>query len=396
MRTIGPTQVCDHCTLRRTLDHVIPADPAGPLTPLRAVILAAEPLTTRRWLHRSQDLLINLNQGHITLNHPTLDALPHRHTAEHLRAMLISTAILPPDPAGRVRRLENSLDTLLTDLDPTHRRTLTRWIRWQVLPPLHERAGAGLDVTNSVPNARNKIERTVAFLTDLQTHCRTLDATTQHDIDTWFAGPGAARWTARPFLAWAQERKHLPSRLELPAAYRGTRTPPADAEERWATATRLLTDDTLDPADRVAGLLITLYAQPLSRIITLTRSDITNAENTIRLRLGPDPLDLPGPLASLIQTLPVKRRAGTAEQLPNAWLFAGSQAGTHINAGALSNRLRRIGIEPRRMRLAAAEQLTREIPPAMLSGVLGLHTATIAKQTGQSGGNWSNYAAART
>ena len=48
------------------------------------------------------------------------------------------------------------------------------------------------------------------------------------------------------------------------------------------------------------------------------------------------------------------------------------------------------------MRLAAAEQLTREIPPAMLSGVLGLHTATIAKQTGQSGGNWSNYAAART
>lgn len=395
LRTIGAAQFCDHCTLRRTLDQIIPGEPAGQLALLRPAFLAAEPATTRRWLVRTQDLLASLDQGHISLDHATLDTLPHRATIGHLRALLITAAILPPDPTGPIRRLENSFDQLLADLDQPHRRTTARWIRWQVLPPLRQRATQGLDLTNSVANARNKIERTVAFLTALQARDRSLDSITQHDIDTWFAGPGAARWNARPFLVWAQERKHLPGLLDLPAGYSGTRTPPADAEERWATATKLLTDDTLDPADRVAGLLVVLYAQRLSRIITLTRSDITITGDTIQLRLGPDPLDLPEPLASLIQTLPVKRREGTAENLPNPWLFASSRAGTHVNAVNLGSRLRRIGIEPRRMRLAAAEQLSREIPPAMLSGVLGLRTATIAQQTSQSGGNWANYIADR-
>lgn len=393
LRTIGHVQACDSCALRRTVDQIIPAEPAGRLASLRPAFLAAEPATTRRWLVRNQDLLTGLDQGHISLDHATLDTLPHRATIGHLRALLVTTAILPPDPTGPIRRLENSLDRLLADLDQAHRRTITRWIRWKVLPPLRQRAAEGLDLTNSIANARNKIERTVAFLTALQACGRSLNNITQHEIDNWFAGPGAARWNARPFLAWAQERKHLPGRLDLPACYTGTRIAPADAEERWATATRLLTDDTLDPADRVAGLLVVLYAQRLSRIIALTRSDITITDPAVQLRLGPDPLDLPEPLASLIQALPVKRREGAAENLPSPWLFPGSRAGAHINAVPLGRRLRLIGIEPRRMRLAAAEQLSREIPPAMLAGVLGLRTATIAKQSSQSGGNWANYAA---
>lgn len=395
-RTIGPTQLCDHCTLRRTLDQVIPDQPAGRLTPLRPVILAAEPLTTRRWLTRNADLLTNLDHGPISLDHATLDTLPHPKAIEHLRALLVSTEILPPDPAGIIRRLENHFDTMLAGLDHGHHRAVTRWIRWKVLPPLRQRAAYGLVMDNAAANSRRRIEHTVAFLTTLQQHGRTLDTTTQHDIDVWFAQPGAGLWNARPFLAWAHERKHLPRHLTLPATYIGTRTPPGDPEERWTIATRLLTDYTLDPADRVAGLLVVLYAQPLSRIATLTRGDITIANNTVQLRLGPDPLDLPDPLARLIQTLPVKRRDGAAENLPNPWLFAGSLAGTHINPANLGERLRRIGIQPRRMRLAAAEQLSREIPPALLSGVLGLRTATIVKQTSQSGGNWANYAAGRT
>lgn len=395
-RTIGPTQLCDHCTLRHALDQIIPAQPAGLLAPLRPVILAAEPLTTRRWLARHADLLTALDQGRTSLDHATLDTLPHPKAVGHLRALLISAEILTPDPTGPIRRLENSLDQLLAELDQPHRRIIAGWIRWQVLPPLRQRAADGLELTNPVANARNRIERTIAFLTALQARGRTLNTITQHDIDDWFAGPGAARWNTRPFLAWAHKRKHLPQRVQLPpASYTGTPTAPADPEERWTTATRLLTDDTLDPADRVAGLLIVLYAQTLSRIITLTRSDITSDGDGVQLRLGVDPIDLPEPLASLIQTLPIKRREGTAENLPNPWLFPGQWAGTHIHAVNLSDRLRRIGIEPRRMRLAAAEQLSREIPPAMLSGVLGLRTATIAKQSSQSGGNWAKYAGAR-
>lgn len=389
------TRVCQACALRRELDKVIPAEPAGVLAPLRPVILAAEPLTTRRWLRRAHDLLTGLDQGRIPQDHSALDGLPHTKSVEHLRALMVGVQILPPDPAGPVRRLEGSLDRLLASLDQPHRRLVARWARWKVLPPLRQRAEQEGELRPAVANARRRIEQTVAFVTILQDQGRALIDATQHDIDQWFAGSGVARWNARPFLAWCLQHHHLPSQLELPAQYRGRPTPPADPEDRWALAARLASDDQLDPADRVAGLLVVLYAQPLSRIATLSRNDIVAIDDRVQLRLGPDPLDLPEPLSSLILTLPVTRRHSTAQQLPNPWLFTGGHAGKHIRAESLGIRLSRIGVEPRRMRLAAAEQLTREVPPAMLAGVLGLRISTAVQHASRSGGNWTNYAAAR-
>ncbi len=133
--------LCDHCALRRAVDQIIPAEPAGLLAPLRPAILAAEPLTTGRWLGRNTDLLTSLNQGRISLDHATLDTLPNTKAIEHLRALLISTEILPPDPAGMIRRLEHNLDTMLRGLDHDHQRAVTRWIRWKVLPPLRAAGG---------------------------------------------------------------------------------------------------------------------------------------------------------------------------------------------------------------------------------------------------------------
>jgi len=182
----------------------------------------------------------------------------------------------------------------------------------------------------------------------------------------------------------------------LPRSYKGAPSAPVDSEQRWRIAQQLVTDTTIDPVDRVAGALIVLYAQPLERIVTLTTDDvILTAHDGVQLRLGPDPLDLPEPFATLIRRLPHKRRDSTAQQLPNPWLFASSHAGRHLDANVLGDRLRQIGIPARRMRLAAAEQLCREIPPAMLAGVLGLHTATVARATAQTSGQWSNYPADR-
>lgn len=387
--------VCDRCALRRHLDQVIPPDRVGALHPLRPAILAAEPLTTRRWLDRAHDLLTDLDQERIGLDHAVLDGLPHPKAVEHLRALLISTGILPPDPTGVVRRLERNVDHLLASLNDEHCKIIRRWIRWKVLPRLRRRAEQGHELHLSVRNDRRKIEQAIAFLIGLQGDQRSLAECTQHDIDTWFAGPGAIRWVVRPFLAWSQRHHQLPAGLAFPSSYKGTRTPPADAEERWRIAQELLNNGNLDPVDRVAGALVVLYAQPLARIVTLTTADVIVTGDNVQLRLGPDPLDLPEPLASLIQTLPHKRRDSAAQHLPNPWLFPGNHAGKHLHGHALGTRLRRLGIEPRRLRLAAADQLCREIPPAMLAGVLGLHTATVARATAQTSGQWANYAADR-
>jgi len=393
---IDGIKVCARCALRRHLDQLIPPEPAGALHLLREAILRAEPVTTRRWLIRAHELLTGLHQGSIRLEHSTLDGLPQRKAVEHLRALLISTGILPPDPGRELRWLENGIPELLGDLNAQHHQITTRWIRWAVLPRLRRLAERGHQLTVVVRNERRKIEQVVVFLLLLEADSRVLPDCSQYDIDVWFAGTGAIRSRLRPFLVWAQRHRHLPAQLTLPRSYKGAPSAPVDSEQRWRIAQQLVTDTTIDPVDRVAGALIVLYAQPLERIVTLTTDDVILTDHDgVQLRLGPDPLDLPEPFATLIRRLPHKRRDSTAQQLPNPWLFASSHAGRHLDANVLGDRLRQIGIPARRMRLAAAEQLCREIPPAMLAGVLGLHTATVARATAQTSGQWSNYPADR-
>lgn len=383
--------VCERCALRRHVERVIPAGSEGRLHPLREVILRAEPLTTRRWLTRAEDLLTGLHTGSIRLDHAVLDALPQRKAVEHMRALMISTGILSGDPARQLRWLESRLPELLADLNAQHHQVATRWIRWAVLARLRRLADQGGELALAVSNTCRKIEQVTTFLLILEAGQRALGSCNQHDIDDWFAGPGAIRSRLRPFLAWAQRHRQLPAGLILPKSYKGRPTAPTDSEYRWQIAEKLAIDGTLDPVDRVAGALVVLYAQPLTRIVALTTADVIVTHDCVRLRLGPDPLDFPEPFASLICTLPRKRRESTADQLPNSWLFSSSHAGRHLAPGVLGERLRRIGIQPQAMRLAAADQLCREVPPAMLAGVLGLHTATVARATAQTSGQWANY-----
>jgi hypothetical protein len=120
----------------------------------------------------------------------------------------------------------------------------------------------------------------------------------------------------RPFLTWA--RTAATYRLGFTATEL-QRPPPrdGDAEHRWTIARTLLHNLDLDLVDRVAGCLVVRYAQPVARIVTLTAAEVSATDQGVRLRLGPDPLDIPEPLASLIRALPVKRGKSAAQQLPN-------------------------------------------------------------------------------
>ena len=386
---------CDRCALKRHVDQVIPAQPAGALVDLRPALLAAEPLTTMRWLARTQDLLRDLDQRHVALDHSVLDGLPRRRAVEYLRALLTAADILTPDTERPLRRFESDLEDLLDELDESDRKLLNRWVRWEVLARLRRRHDEGRTLTASMGNARRQIRQTVEFLTMLHDRQRTLGTVAQHDIDDWFAQPGHARWDVRSFLTWARRVRELPKDRVIPSRVVRPSTTPIDGEERWRIAKTLLTDDSIDPADRVAGALVVIYGQPISHIVTLTTGHVEVTEQRVCLRLGHHPLDLPEPLATLVQDLPTRRRDGIAEHLPNTWLFAGSHAGAPLKADSLAARLQRIGIDPGRMRVAAADQLARELAPAVLAEVLGIGHGTAARAVSRAGGDWANYAADR-
>ena len=82
-----------------------------------------------------------------------------------------------------------------------------------------------------------------------------------------------------------------------------------DDQHRWNTARRLLHDDTLKPDDRLAGLLVLLYAQTPAAICRMTIVDIETEVDPVRLHLGSSPIHLPEPVADLARLVTANRRA---------------------------------------------------------------------------------------
>ena len=55
----------------------------------------------------------------------------------------------------------------------------------------------------------------------------------------------------------------------------------SSSAKRWADARHLLNDDTLPTTDRVAGLLLILYAQKIATISQLTADDVDITGETV-------------------------------------------------------------------------------------------------------------------
>jgi len=149
------------------------------------------------------------------------------------------------------------------------------------------------------------------------------------------------------------------------------------------------------PHRPVAGALLLLYGQPLSRIATMTTSQITRRDGQTFLRLGRHDVPAPGPLASAITKLITDGRShrGVGSPQPTAWLFPGHLPGRPITPDTLGQRLRALGIYAQAGRRAALLDLAAQLPAAVLADLLGLHQNTAARWMHQAGGDWSRYAA---
>ena len=147
----------------------------------------------------------------------------------------------------------------------------------------------------------------------------------------------------------------------------------------------------------MAGCLLLLYAQPVTRIARLTRDHLHIVKDApARLKLGHQHLDLPEPLGQLISRLPVRSPGGIAAHLPsNGWLFPGRRPGQHIHATVLANRLAALGIDSRADRNSALLQYARELPPTVIGKLLGLHPNTVERWAILSGGKWVRYITGR-
>jgi hypothetical protein len=389
--------VCRRCILTDLLRDVLD-DGTGQISPALLPLFdglrqVERPLGCQTWLRREhiQRMLRSLARGHTPLTHEGINTLGAPRTVAYLRDLLMKHSLLP----ARDRHLlmfESWLASRLAAVDdPEQRKLLNQYATWDVLRKLRDTAARGQLGPTRDTTARDKIRKAAEFLTWLTDRGRTAAQCTQADLDVWHAEHRLARRTAQQFLRWCMRTGNMP-RLAIPNI--STRNPaPLDQHRRVTLIRRAVTDEQIPAMDRVAAMLLLLYAQPITRIVQLTLDDITSHDSQVLLRLGDPPTPVPEPFATLLLDYAAARpNTKTATNPDSRWLFPGRRAGRPIHPSTIEQRLRDLGFAPGRARTSAIRHLILQAPAPVVAGMLSYNNESLAVIAAEAAGPWSRYA----
>ena len=324
-----------------------------------------------------------------------LDELPDGKPLRHLRAVLVATGALPPRDE-HLARLEHWISATVAQREDAEQRALLhRYAIWHLLRRLRGRTNGRHVTHGQTVSVQQHVRAATTVLDWLTNHNLELGTARQGDLDAWLASEHSShRREAGHFIRWA--KRHKLTSLEFAATRWDGPTGALDAEQRWAQARRLLHDDTIKAEDRVAGLLVLLYAQRAAAIARLTLDHLHIDEQHVRVRLGREPIQLPEPLAALALRLVATRHghATIGDQGRSHWLFPGGRPSQPISAEQLTERLRQLGLRSGQARSTALFGLAAELPAAMLARLLGIHISVAVTWQRASSGDWTSYAAA--
>lgn len=391
---------CPRCVARRDLRRLLAAAPKQ--STLHNLVRIADetdsPAALYQWLRRgpSATWIRTLAEiGGAEIKHADLDVLVTGKRGIYLRHLLMTVGILP-QRNEYTEGLTTWLAGALTD-EHAESHIVRRFARWSVLRRARRRRRAATE--NSARWARQQVLVARDFCGWLERHGQTLATCRQADIDLWLATGGTRAYTVRYLIAWATRQGVCDQRLTVPMRRTLKATTPIGDVERWAMLTRLLTDDQV-PADvRVAGTLVLLFGQHVSRMVALsvTAVDMTAARPTITL--GRTPIALPdllrGPLARLLED--AQRGHASIHRTADArtWLFPGGQPGQHVGSEYMRTRLSEHGIIARAARNTALAEFAQDLPAEVLASTLGMHVNTAVAWRAQLQADYTDYLAAR-
>jgi hypothetical protein len=392
-------QTCLRCSLRRRLDDLLD-DGTGRVAPLLlpvfSALCAADASRGLCWLRSApvRDRLRGLATGDVALTHQGLDALGRSGGVEYLRDLLTAHRVLPQRDKHLGQFERWAADRLDTVAHAEDRATITAYLRWHQLRRLRADAGTVALTKSKADLARQQTNIAIKFLAWLRRRGRPLAACRQADVDAWFASPVTTRLHTRSFLVWAMDNRRCP-KLTLPR-HRGGVPRTMSQARRAELVAQLFVDESIELADRVAGCIVLLYAQPISRVAQVKVAHLEERGQEVWLPLAEEHIPPPEPLSSLALKLKAHRpNMATAANRESPWLFPGRSAGQPIQPKQLARRLASIGIS-RLGRLAAFHRLVTEIPAPVLAELLGYNPKVVTERAAELATDWAGYAALKS
>jgi hypothetical protein len=393
------SRTCVRCSLCRRLVPILD-DGSGSVAPFLAPLYerlcsTPKPLAAMTWLNQpaNRSRLSSLARGELPLTHEGIDTLAGSQSREFLRTLLIEAGLLEERDRylaafeawrrHRLRRIE----------DDEARREVGLYLAWRHSRNLQVRAEAGRLSAGAANLARDHTDAAVRFLSFLSSRGHSLAELTQGDVDAWFSS-ASNPMLAVDFVTFVVAHRRC-RRVRLPQPKR--QTSPGCPLSRLSEIVRRLLDDVSIPlSDRVAGLVVVMFAQPVTRVAALRLTDVHRREDgTVALALGDDPVSLPERVAELVSTYLEERVVENARGAGSPYLFPGRHPGHPMIAAWLTTRLNQLGIT-RHERQGALTHLLSEVPAAVVAKTIGYSPATTAARAARAGTDWQGYVALRS
>jgi hypothetical protein len=267
--------------------------------------------------------------------------------------------------------------------DHPDRAHLAAYARWKIGPDFARKLRTGQARPSSHRTCHHSLRIAIAFVRWLHDQNLALEQTRQADVDAWLIGPPSCARPTRAFLDWANTAGIVPA-LHVPRPVARTTLTPIDHATRLRHARSLLHNDDADQSIRIAGTLLLLYGQLITRVVRLRTEDVHIHHDDVLLRLGDDPIRVPEPLATLLRH--------QQEQSTGPWLFPGTKPGTHIGPERICRGLCQLGIRASTARPGALLALAVNVPAPILAELLGYHNDTTNHWRRAAAGDWARYA----
>lgn len=275
-----------------------------------------------------------------------------------MRSLLVDAGLLPYRDNNLARFEEWITRTAQRITDPRQRAAFVQFARWRHVRELRKRTSP---VHSSLTTSRRRELRLVMELLEwLQHQNRALASLTQSDMDRWRASGSAERHRVKPFLTWAHANGMV-RRIEILRK-------PGNALDMAGTAAgerAHLLHGILDPgctspvAVRFAAALVLLFGAGPQQIVALRVSDIRTSDERVCLKLGNEPLLLPGALVDLaIKTHENRKAPRLFAPTPDTdWLLPGLRTGYPLAASTLIGSMKLLGVSAARGRTGAMAAL---------------------------------------